>query len=185
MIDALRALIDSLHASIAANDEKMAAIQKQFCHRQDILPATITYSGKAGATSVYESAASHSAENAFKPQGSGKYPWANIAGELPATVWYKFDKPQTVAKISLRSRNDAHKDASQAPEDITFKGSDDCENWVTLKSVTHAGFTVGDEKREFEIPCHARGAYTCYGITVNAPHGGGSHVSIADTIMYG
>jgi len=189
LVESLRDLIDSLHASIATNDEKMAAIQKQFCHRQDILPATITYSGTAGATSEYS--ASHAAENAFKPQGSGKYPWANHAGELPATVWYKFEKPQTVAKISLRARNDQyHPNAEQAPEDIIFKGSDDCENWVTLKSVAHAGFTVKGEKREFEIPCSARAAYTCYGMEVSRNHGnnvnsGGEYVSIQDTVMYG
>jgi len=203
LVDSLRDLIDSLHASIAANDEKiaandrkvaandekMAAIRKQFCRRQDILPAIITYSGTAGATSEFS--ATHSAENAFKPQESGEYPWANIAGGLPATVWYRFDEPQTVAKISLRARNDQyHPNAEQAPEDIIFKGSDDCENWVTLKSVAHAGFTVKGEKREFEIPCSARAAYTCYGMEVSRNHGnnvnsGGEYVSIQDTVMYG
>ena len=186
--------IDSLRVNIAANDQKIVKIQKQaLCLRQYLFPTRIKYSGTAGATSEHTHDGYldyHAAAKAFRPQTSGERPWANSEGKLPATVWFKFDEPQTVVKISLRARNDDYSYAQQAPEDITFKASDDCENWVTLKSVAHAGFTVKGEKREFEIPCSARGAYRCYGIESSKNHAnnkgsGGEFVSIADTVMYG
>ena len=153
-----------------------------YCRIQDGNMKAIPYAGTPGATSQY--ASNHGAASAFKPQGEGDKPYATDGTEGPHTVWYKFEEPHIVAKISLRSRND-WTTVEQAPEDLTFKGSDDCETWVTLKEVAHAGFTEGGEKREFSIPCSARSAYRCYGITVSESTSTSySHVSLADVVMY-
>jgi len=153
------------------------------CRLQDIDPRTITYTGTPGASSEYNEA--HGAKSAFKRQSSGDKPYANAKGGLPLTVWYQFNKPQVVSKISLRSRNDVYDQAEQAPEDLTFKGSDDCLSWVPLKTVAHAGFTTKDDLKVFKIPCSARRAYRCYGIESSQSHGGGEYVSLQDVIMYG
>jgi len=144
----------------------------------------IPFNGSAGATCRNDE--KHPAENAFKPQQQGKYPYATEEDNFPATVWFKFNQPQTVKKISIRSRNDVYDDARQAPEDLTFVASDDCSKWVTLSQVEHAGFTKKGEAREFVIPCIT--AFKCYGITVNKSHrpdlSMGKYVSFADVVMY-
>jgi len=181
--------IMSLHADLP-DDAKILEIQQQaLCLREAAYPeiSEIPYEGTPGATNYW--GAGHEAEKAFQVQPKHSYPYATST-DLPATVWFKFDEPQIVAKISLRSRNDMYEEAQQAPADLTFKGSDDCEDWKTIMIVDDADFTERGQKREFQIPCSARGAYRCYGIEVSRNRGTLTSgctrcVSFANVVMYG
>ena len=189
-----------MRTEIIANDEDIKSLRTDItallrlsinnimtdavCRFQDAHISAISYSGKPGATSQF--ADNHGPQYAFKPEGVA--PYATSGSGKAETVWYEFIEPQIVAKISLRSRKGASwNTAPQASEDLTFKGSDDCQTWVTLKSVAHAGFTKNNETRAFVIPCKARRAYKCYGIGVKKAHGGKAekHVSLANVVMYG
>ena len=125
---------------------------------------TASYSGKPGASSVY--GGTHTADLAFKPQGSG-YPWASKDNALPATVWYKFNYYFKLAMISFTSRTG--KDWNQTPKTFEVVGSYDCSQWHILSSVSNANLNKGGQEKSFQISCSKQKSYNCYGIKASAP----------------
>ena len=73
-------------------------------------PRQLEYSsGKAGASSVFHE--SHAAENAFNNVFGMNF-WASHSLQLPAFIWYDFNRQYVPAKIQFRPRQDIHTMAS-------------------------------------------------------------------------
>ena len=64
-------------------------------------PELVPYVGTAGANTTYANHIVHAAANAFKPEGEA--PWASKENEIPAAVWFKFQKPVKLSKVLLNS----------------------------------------------------------------------------------
>ena len=132
------------------------------CGNEELIKAS--YSGVPGASSEWRS--DHNAALAFKPQTT-KWAWAPKDNSLPPIIWYHFDYPFALAKISFTSRNGDAWD--QTPKTFDVVGSHDCSNWNILKSVTNAEFTSGGQTKLWNIPCKSQKPYECFGIRAFAP----------------
>merc|ERR1719334_1836052 len=118
-------------------------------------------------------------------------PWVSDAGgPLPATIWYHFTYKFTLAKISFRTRRDfkaqTDKTWNSVPKVFDVVGSNDCENWHVLKSVSDSGFTAFDQMKSWEIPCEKQKSFSCYGIRATEAIRSAStkYVSLQDIQMY-
>ena len=120
--------------------------------------------GNADASSEWSE--EYSSGRAFQQWIAGDKPW--ISKKLPATVWYRFDKKITLAKISFNSEcrpnGDGYEQLGLPPETFDVVASDDCHNWMVLRTVDAAGFTGSGQTKSWEIPCENQGEYYCYGI---------------------
>ena len=81
----------------------------------------------------------------------------------PQTVWYKFAKPVKIAKFAFSSRVWSHLD--QSPTQFALVGSDDCVNWVDIKSY-NTQFTKLNEEKTWTISANERQEFKCFGIKV-------------------
>jgi len=187
----ISALENSTDDAVTELESRMTKLESALGHKKDNCVTrmfsasttssfgTASYSGKPGASSVY--GGTHTADLAFKPQGSG-YPWASNA--LPGTVWYKFNYYFKLAMISFTSRTGSS--WSQTPKTFEVVGSYDCSQWHVLRSVSNANFTKGGQEKSWQISCSKQKSYNCYGIKASAPMSSstGKLVSLTNIQMF-
>jgi len=174
-ISALENLTNNAIKKLEKNKADKCEVQMKFGSAKKA-----SYVGTPGATSIY--ASNHSPANAFKAQTSGTYPWANLANELPATVYFNFTSSFTLAKISFSSRTD--NSWEQTPKTFEVYGGFDCKTWYVLKTVSNSGFTGLSQTKSWDIPCGNQDSYSCYGIGASAPMSGSTYVSLQNVKMY-
>merc|ERR1711970_1575973 len=91
-------------------------------------------------------------------------PW--LSGKLPATVYYNFPYPITVAKFSFRNRREKAHSANN-PIDFNFVGSDDCKSWTVISGIIRVDWGMKqDEEKIWTINQIDRKKFKCFGIQV-------------------
>jgi len=108
-------------------------------------------------------------------------PW--LSGGVPATVYYNFPYPITVAKFSFRNRREKAHSANN-PEQFEFVGSDDCESWTVIRVVSAVDWGMKqDEEKIWTIDQIDRKKFKCFGIRVLSISGN-NHAAIQDLKMW-
>ena len=123
--------------------------------------------GYAGASSIMSE--EYAANKAFK--NSNEW-W--MGHEFPATLFFRFSTPVTVAKIGFQAPG-AWDAWDQAPRDFALIASmdHDCNahsKWDVLRNVSHL-FTLPSQEYIWSIPCNTVKPWKCYGIRVTANSG--------------
>jgi len=108
-------------------------------------------------------------------------PW--LSDKVPATVYYNFPHPITVAKFSFRNRREKAHSANN-PKDFNFVGSDDCKSWTMIRGVSAVDWGIKqDEEKIWTIDQIDRKKFKCFGIQVLSISGKKS-VAIQDLKMW-
>ena len=138
--------------------------------------------GKPGATSVFkDDLDKFGSQQAFKRQwfqsrdeDQRSFPWISAEG-LPQTVHIHLPKAVAVAGFSFRSRAEPIINGIYSkgfilgfsPTKFDFVGSDDCQSWTTILSVSNVQWTTYDEEQLWEISSGNQEYFKCYGFRVH------------------
>jgi hypothetical protein len=123
--------------------------------------------GKAGGSSQY--AKSHAYRCAFQAQGQPgqcSRPWANVANQFPAIVFYQFQKHVRASRLSFSSRTDSHLHESPSNFDIIASNDVECtaaSDWITIKKVRGISWQKLNLKKSWDLDQDDVG-YRCWGI---------------------
>ena len=146
----------------------------------------VDYKGSAHASSSW---GQHPAENAFKPQNAGSWPWANHRdNNFPHFVWFQFESPIVLAKIGFSSRAGQNQNQMVKKFDVigaTASGCSDIQDSPRiLLGVEDAGFERSSQAKVWLIPEKNQAPYLCIGIKIHSGSVLSTVVSVQNMVMW-
>jgi hypothetical protein len=91
-------------------------------------------------------------------------PWANVANQFPAIVFYQFPNVVPASKLAFSSRTER---TDQTPTKFDIIASNDVEctaasDWVTIKEVRCVSWTRKNQEKSWDLDNNV--GYRCWGI---------------------